>query len=81
MQQLVARILSELDAIDRFQQQGPGPDALDGINEAKLRIVQNLLALATAASLSYTLPKDLTEDAFFTREEADQPPPAAGLQH
>jgi len=52
VQQLVARILSELDAIDRFQQQGPGPDTFDGINEAKLRIVQNLLALAAAAGLS-----------------------------
>jgi hypothetical protein len=42
------------------------------IDDAKLRIIQNLRALAAAASLSYSLPTVPEVEHYFTREEADQ---------
>jgi len=42
------------------------------IDDAKLCIIQNLRALAAAASLSYSLPTEPEVERYFTREEADQ---------
>jgi hypothetical protein len=67
----VGQIIAELDAIERWGA-SLGEAEIVQINNAKLRITQDLLSLAAAASLSYSLPVGLIDGVFWTREEADQ---------
>ena len=68
MRQLVVGIIRELDIIERYAE---SPDRID---EAKLRIINSLLQLSKLSNIPYELPTHLTEDVFFTEEEASKAP-------
>jgi hypothetical protein len=74
-QRLVAQIIGELDRIERFEQEyRRGGEIKDLVDAAKLRIIHLLGELADAAHISFVLPMSLTEDFFWSRQEADMPP-------
>lgn len=68
LQQMVADIIGELDFIERHKEN------LEKIDQAKLRIIASLEKLSNAAGVSYTLPRSMTEEVFWSIEEANQPP-------
>jgi hypothetical protein len=68
LQQMVADIIGELDFIERHKEN------FEKINEAKLRIIASLEKLSNAAGVSYTLPRSMTEEVFWSIEEANQLP-------
>lgn len=81
LQQIVAGIIGELDFIERRRDSVLGSNYWDKgyddaylINGAKLRIIAALLTLKTAAEISFVLPTSVTEEVFFSKENADKPP-------
>ncbi|SRR6266566_5201385 len=85
LQQLVQDIIADLDAIARCRDKiiPPGlarrdykayDDAVVQIDEAKRRIIKKLIELSEAVHVPYTLPRSLTYEVFFDKEEADSPP-------
>ena len=79
-QRLVASIIAELDFIERRKHAmlSGGYDAYWGlapqVNSSKIRIIKVLLELSSLAGVSFTLPSSITEEAFFTEEDAKAPP-------
>jgi hypothetical protein len=81
-QQLVAGIIGELDLVERvsreeFTQAGLG--TMGTIDGAKLRIIAALRTLAEMSDTPLALPRSLTEEFFWTQEDADAVP--AGTVH
>lgn len=72
MRQLVIGIIEELEKIERCK----GWSKL--IDESKLRIISSLQQLGKFASIPYELPSHLTEEIFFTQEEANKAPHVGG---
>jgi hypothetical protein len=73
LQRLVAGIIAELDFIER--RRDPNSDVQEfQIDGAKLRIIAALLKLRDAAGISFVLPSSVTEEVFFTLEEASKEP-------
>ena len=71
-QQLVARIIGELDFIERFKNRNWGDeDVVCAIDAAKLSIIQSLSQLAKLSQIPFVLPTSLSHNFFWTREEAD----------
>ena len=68
MRQLVVDIIGEIDNIERHSAE---PDRID---EAKLRIINSLLQLGKLSNIPYEMPTHLTEDVFFTEDEASKAP-------
>lgn len=73
LQQLVASIIGELDFIETLKHEKEFSEMKE-INASKLRIIAALLQLGKDAGVSFTLPTSITEEAFFTKEEAEMPP-------
>jgi hypothetical protein len=75
-QRLVASVIGELDLIERIDKSGSRyADPSKGqIDNAKLRIIAALLALRDLAQVSFVLPTSLTQEVFFTAEEASKQP-------
>jgi hypothetical protein len=76
-QRLVAGVIAELDLIERCHQQDftwQGLGTMGTIDGAKLRIIHSLAKLAQNARISFVLPASVTEELFFSREEADSAP-------
>jgi hypothetical protein len=76
LQCLVASIIGELDFIERRgkskgELHRSGEFQIDG---AKLRIIATLLKLRDAAGVSFVLPTSVTEEVFFTSEDASKEP-------
>jgi len=78
LKRLVAGIIGELDFIERRRaavSDSKLPPAEEfQIDGAKLRIIALLLELRKAADISFELPTSVTEEAFFTRDQADEKP-------
>jgi hypothetical protein len=78
VQQLVASIVGELDFIER--RKGAllacvaSHAAKVQVNGAKLRIIAAMLQLKERAGVSLELPVSVTEEVFFSEEEANEPP-------
>ncbi len=51
-----------------------GPDRVDTIDGAKLRIINALAKLSNAAQIPFVLPTTLTQESFWSKEDADKPP-------
>ena len=78
-QQLVAKIIADLDSLERIHRQHFGSYHYDEvtkaeINSVKLRIIHALSELAKSVSIPFDLPKSLTEETFFDKRAADAPP-------
>lgn len=74
-QQLVARIIGELDFIERFKSRKWGDDdVVCVIDAAKLSIIQALSQLAKLSQIPFVLPTSLSHDVFWTKEDADNFP-------
>ena len=67
-QQLVVNIVGQIDFIERNKKD------FDKIDQAKLKIIALLKKLSDSAGVPYVLPQSITEELFFSLEEADQPP-------
>jgi hypothetical protein len=77
MQRLVAGIIGELDLIERIGKEPftwNGLGTIGTIDGAKLRIINALVELAKAAHSSFVLPTSITEELFWSKEDADKPP-------
>lgn len=75
LQEIAANIVAELDFIVRCGMENDYYDHTQQINTAKIQILHSLILLADKTSAKFTIPSHrLTEDAFFTKEEADNPP-------
>jgi hypothetical protein len=76
LQRLVASIIGELDFIEHIEKSKAGVDSSGEyqIDGAKLRIIATLLTLRDAAGVSFVLPTSVTEEAFFTEEDAAKEP-------
>jgi hypothetical protein len=75
LQQLVVGIIEDLDTIERKADPlGITIVTAHDIDAAKLRIIKALRQLAVAAEISFPLPRSLTEEIFFTEDEANAPP-------
>ena len=64
----VVAIIGELDNIERHQQDH------QFIDSAKLRIIHSLLKLSKVTKVPYEIPTHLTEEIFFTEDEANRAP-------
>jgi hypothetical protein len=79
-QRLVAGIIGELDFVERRKTAmlTGGYEANWGlapqINSSKIRIVKALLELKKVAEISFVLPSSITEEVFFSEEDANAPP-------
>jgi hypothetical protein len=79
-QRLVAGIIAELDFIERRKSEmlSGGYDAYWGlapqVNSAKIRIITALLELSKLAGISFVMPSSITEEVFFTEQDATAPP-------
>jgi hypothetical protein len=71
---LVAGIIAELDLIERVGAQPFTSGAAGTVDSAKLRILAALFVLAKQAKTELVLPSSVTEELFFTEEEANAPP-------
>ena len=67
-QELAVNIIGQLDTIERSQED------FNTIDQAKLSIIDSLLKLSKTANLPFALPKGLTEEVFFSIEDANKPP-------
>lgn len=72
LQQNAARLIALLDEIER-QRSSTSWD-FDMIDTLKLRLIQEISTLAQRAGFSFKLPTALSEDIYFTEDEASQPP-------
>lgn len=72
-QQLVASIIAELDLVERVHQEGSDwtRQIVDG---AKLRIISTMRTLARISGTPLELPTSITEESFWTQEDADAGP-------
>ncbi len=68
LQQMVNDVIGELDFIERHRED------FEQIDQAKLRIIALLENLSRSAGIAYTLPRSITEEVFWTIEEANQSP-------
>lgn len=73
LQQLASNLLATLDNIERFKE-NEDPAQID---PQKLEALRLLSALSKKTGIPYSVPKTLIEDAYFSKEEADQPPRTA----
>jgi len=74
---LVAGIIAELDLIERVSSE-PFTWSYSGtagtIDGGKLRIISSLSELAKAIDTPLALPSSITEELFFSEEDANKPP-------
>jgi hypothetical protein len=76
-QQLVAGVIAELDLVERVSRQtftGEGLGTAGTIDGAKLRIIAALQTLADMSDTPLELPGSITEEIFWTQEDADAAP-------
>jgi hypothetical protein len=74
-QQLVGGIIGEIDLIERTVKHKPFEfETIGTVDQAKLRILKSLLALADIAQLPVAFPATLTEELMWSRQEADMAP-------
>ncbi len=76
-QSLVSGIIGELDYIERvnnakFTWDGSG--TMGSIDGAKLRIIKSLYELSNYSNLNFVMPKSLTEEVFWNKKDAYDPP-------
>jgi TIR domain len=77
LQRLVAGIIGELDLIERIGKEPftwNGLGTMGTIDGAKLRIINALVELSKAAKIPFVLPTSMTEEVFWSKEDADKPP-------
>ena len=77
LQRLVAGIIGELDFIERCEKKPftwEGMGTMGTIDGAKLRIIHALVELSKAVQVPFILPTSLTEELFWSKEDADKPP-------
>jgi hypothetical protein len=74
--QPIANILSALDGIERIHVRANSPESADNaaIDGLKLEALRNLRLLSKATGLPYAIPDNLTEEVFFSKQDADKPP-------
>jgi hypothetical protein len=76
-QQLVAGIIAELDLVERVIQQGftwEGLGTMGTVDGAKLRIIAAMRTLADMSGTPLEFPTSVTEELFWTPEDADAAP-------
>jgi Effector-associated domain 11 len=71
--ELVVQIISEIDYIERLFEEGLDKN-WERINPAKLRIIASLISLSQIIEYEFEIPTSLSENVFFTKEEADLKP-------
>lgn len=67
---LTTNIISCLDEIERYKIKLD----LKKIDALKLESIRNIVELSKLLNRSYIIPKALTEEMFFSREDANKPP-------
>lgn len=72
LSQMTADLISALEGIER-QNNNQQLD-FKKIDFYKLEALRRLTSLAGVVQVGYTIPTNLTEDVFFSKEEADMPP-------
>ena len=78
--QALANVLGALYGIERIHALFKSSDLLDSdttseIDQLKLQALRNLRFLSRAANIPYPIPDGrLTEEIFFSKEDADKPP-------
>ncbi len=73
----VANVLGALDGIERIRVRATtSATPIDGqdVDHLKLEARRNLRLLSKSTNIPYTIPDNLTEEVFFSKEEADKPP-------
>ena len=77
LSQSVANILGALDQIARLGNKGPAnlaSEDFEQIDRWKLEALRDLRILSRKTGAPYPIPEYLTDEVFFSREEADGPP-------
>lgn len=69
--QAAAKLISALDEIERQRRATQDNKKIDRL---KLTVIRGLMQLSKSVNLAYTLPPNLVNDYFFTKEEADAAP-------
>lgn len=72
MAQPAADLISALEGIEKEKTKLPWD--FSKIDLYKLETLKRLTLLSKISGATYTIPKNLTEDTFFSKEEADLPP-------
>jgi len=71
---LVARMIAQFYLIERIAARPFTSDTAGAVDSAKLKIISALPVLAKQAKTEFVLPSGITEEVFFTEEEANAPP-------
>lgn len=74
LQRLVASIIGELDFIERRRATVHSKSGEFQVNSSKLRVIAALLRLRDEARIPFEIPRSVTEECFFSEEDASSQP-------